>query len=141
MSQITTTVNERQLAVTTPCPTELVDATTLPELIEKFGEEIVFSWAKAQGVIAFRSAVRTKAMSKNAETGEFNYSAEEIAEMPWEDWMPTLRKAKNPLDELTQMILKFKTPEAAIAALATLGFSIPAERIQEIFAANSDSED
>ena len=139
MSTITTQINERNMAVTTPCPEEITDATSLDQLVQKFGDAIVFSWAKAQAVIAFRSSVRTKAMKKiggeGENAGEYEFSAEEIAEMDWANWTPTLRVAKSPVDALTEMILKFKTPEAALAALTQLGFAIEESKIRDIFAA------
>ena len=150
MPTIVTQINERNMAITTPCPAELVEAQSLQELVDQFGEEIVFGWAAAQAVIAFRSTVRTKASAKDKETGEHLYDAEAIAngdclagtkEYPrWEDWMPSVRKAKSPVDALTETILKFKTPEAAIQALSGLGFAIPEENIRSIFANAEQAE-
>ena len=104
MPTIVTQINERNMAITTPCPAELVEAQSLQELVDKFGEEIVFGWAAAQAVIAFRSTVRTKASAKDKESGEYLYDAETIANgdclagnkeyQSWENWMPSVRKAK-----------------------------------------------
>lgn len=132
MSQIATIINERSATITVEGPAGL-DANSLQELIAFFGEDVVFAWASAQAIIAFRASIRNKASLKNKDTEEYKHSITEIAEEDWASWKPVLRAPRDPKSEFEKLILKFKTTDAAMAALTGMGMSASRDAIDAIF--------
>jgi len=115
MSKIKVVSNAAGREVTVNEPLVL-GMTTVEELVESLGAELVVSQVKAQLKVAFRAVVRRKIEEKD-DNEEFVNTEEMVVAEDFTDWKPTLRITKT-AEEKAMEALGGLTPEQRDAILA-----------------------
>ncbi len=115
MSMIKVVSNQatREISVAEPL---VMGATTVEELVEALGEDLVVNQVKNQLKVSFRAVVRRK-LEELDDNKEFTNSDEDIAKEDFSDWKPTLRVTKT-AEEKALEALGNLPPEVREAVLA-----------------------
>jgi len=115
MSMIKVVSNQatREITVTEPA---IMGCSSVEELVEALGEELVVNQVKNQLKVSFRAVVRRKLEEKD-DNGEFSNSDEAIAAEDFSDWKPSLRITKT-AEEKAMEALGNLPPEVREAVLA-----------------------
>lgn len=115
MSSIKVVSNQagRDIVVTEPL---VLGVTTVAELVEALGEELVVNQVKNQLKVSFRAVVRRK-LEEQDDNEEFVNSDEAITTEDFSDWKPTLRITKT-AEEKALEALGNLSPEIREAVLA-----------------------
>ena len=97
---------------------DFLQAETLDALRELVEDDVILKKAQDSILVDLRAFVRNRMESVNSETGEFNYTEEQIVEEAGE-WKPSVRKT---LSKVEQAAKKFGTdPEKLRQALIAAG--------------------
>lgn len=117
MSTIETVSKKANRSVTTASPA-ILEMTTVKDLVEVMGEELVVAKVQAQLTIDFRAKIRGMLESGDLENGVFTYSDDDILNMDFSDWKPEMRTRKSPEEKLLAAIAASgMTPEQIKAIL------------------------
>jgi len=103
----------REITVSEPI---IMGCSTVEELVEALGEDLVVNQVKNQLKVSFRAVVRRKLEEKD-DNGEFSNSDEAIIAEDFSDWKPTLRITKT-AEEKAMEALGNLPPEVREAVLA-----------------------
>lgn len=95
----------------------------LADLVEALGEEMVVNKVQSQLIIDFRSQVRGKMESYDAENEVYRYDLDEVENADYTDWKPELRQRKTAEDKAKELFGKMN-PDQIKAALAASGLDI-----------------
>jgi len=105
----------REVSITEP---NVLGLTTLAELAEALGEDLCINQIKQQSKIGFRAMVRRK-LEEVDDNGDFVNSDENVMDVDYSDWKPTLRITKTPEEKALEAFGAL-TPEDRKALLASL---------------------
>lgn len=114
MSTILTKSNKTGRQVETNCP-DILEASSLQEIVNIMGEEQVLSKVKAQLTVDFRAKVRGLLESQTDDEPTYDVAA--IQEMDFSDWSPEARQRKSAEEKAAEILGKL-TPDQIKAALA-----------------------
>lgn len=103
MVTIETTSKKANRNIVTPIP-DILQMTTVKNLVEVMGEELVVAKVQAQLTIDFRAKIRGMLESGDLENGVFTYSDDDILNMDFSDWKPEMRTRKTPEEKLLAAI-------------------------------------
>ena len=92
--------NVREISVEEPA---VLGMTSVEELVEALGEELVVNQVKNQLKVAFRAVIRRKLEMKD-DNDDYQYSDEAIAEADFSGWKPTLRVTKTPEEKALEAL-------------------------------------
>jgi hypothetical protein len=115
MSSIKVVSNQAQREITLPEP-KVLTMTTVADLVEALGEDLVVQQVKAQLKVSFRAVVRRR-LEEVDDNGEFINTDEAIQNDDYSDWKPSLRIVKTP-EERAKEALGNLPPEVREAILA-----------------------
>ncbi len=115
MAMIKIVSNAAGREVTVAEPT-ILGASTVEELVEALGEDLVVNQVKNQLKVSFRAVVRRK-IEERDDNEDFVNSDEAIAAEDFSDWKPTLRITKT-AEEKALEALGNLSPEVREAVLA-----------------------
>lgn len=116
MAKIKVVSNQANREITVDEPA-ILGLTTVSELVEALGEELVVNQVRNQNKVAFRAVIRRKQEEKD-DNGEFTNSDEAILAEDFSDWKPSLRVTKTP-EEKAREALGNLPPEVREALLAS----------------------
>ena len=103
----------REISVIEP---EVLGMTSVAELVEALGEDLVVAQVKGQLKVSFRAVVRRK-LEEVDDNDESVNSDEAIADEDFSDWKPTLRITKTPEEKALEALGNLP-PEIREAVLA-----------------------
>jgi len=103
----------REISVIEP---EVLGMTSVAELVEALGEDLVVAQVKGQLKVSFRAVVRRK-LEEVDDNDESVNSDEAIADEDFSDWKPTLRITKTPEEKALEALGNLP-PEVREAVLA-----------------------
>jgi hypothetical protein len=113
MIKVVSNAAGREITVTEPA---VLGLSTLAELAEALGEDLVINQVKNQLKVSFRAVVRRKLEEKD-DNEEFVNSDDALTAEDFSDWKPTLRVTKSP-EEKAMEALGNLPPEIREAVLA-----------------------
>jgi NACalpha-BTF3-like transcription factor len=113
MIKVVSNAAGREVSVQEP---DVLGMTTVEEMVEALGEELVVANVKAQLKVSFRAVVRRK-LEERDDNEEFVNTDEAIVNEDWSDWKPTLRITKTP-EEKAMEALGNLPPDVREAVLA-----------------------
>ena len=82
---------------------EILNLTTLADIVESIGEEHTLNIVQNGLKVAFRAPIRTK-LEKKDDNGDFEFSDEAIMNEDFSDWKPTLRVTKTPEEKALEAL-------------------------------------
>jgi hypothetical protein len=115
MSSIKVVSNQAAREITVQEPV-VMGCSTVEELVEALGEELVVNQVKNQLKVSFRAVVRRK-LEEVDDNKEFVNSDEAIMAEDFSDWKPTLRVTKTAEEKATELLGSL-SPEVRNAILA-----------------------
>ena len=115
MSSIKVVSNQAKREITVDEP-KILSITSVAELVESLGEDLVVQQVKAQLKVSFRAVIRRK-LEEVDDNGEFVNTNDAIQAEDYNDWKPTLRIVKSP-EERAKEALGNLPPEVREAILA-----------------------
>jgi hypothetical protein len=121
MSSIKVVSNQAQRETTLPEP-KVLTMTTVADLVEALGEDLVVQQVKAQLKVSFRAVVRRR-LEEVDDNGEFINTDEAIQNDDYSDWKPSLRIVKTPEERAKEALgnLPPEVREAILAQFANAG--------------------
>ena len=103
----------REITVTEP---EVLGLTSLADMAESLGEDLVVNMVKNQLKVSFRAIVRRK-LEEQDDNEEFINDDEAMMAMDFSDWKPSLRITKTPEEKALEALGNLP-PEVREAVLA-----------------------
>ena len=91
---------DREITVEEPA---VLGMTTIEELVEALGAELLVNQVRNQNKVSFRAVVRRKLEEKD-DNGEFSNKDEEIMAEDYSDWKPSLRVTKTPEEKAREAL-------------------------------------
>ncbi len=113
MIKVVSNAAGREVSVQEPL---VLGMTSVEELVEALGADLVVAQVKAQLKVAFRAVVRRKLEEKD-DNEEFVAEVDTLAEEDYSDWKPTLRITKTPEEKALEALGNLP-PELREAVLA-----------------------
>lgn len=115
MSMIKVASNQvgRTISIEEP---KVLTMTSVEELVEALGEELVVNQVKNQLKVSFRAVIRRKLEEKD-DNDDFVNSDESLIEADFSEWKPTLRVTKTPEEKALEALGNLD-PETRNAILA-----------------------
>ena len=80
-----------------------VDVTSVEELVEALGEDLVVNQVKNQLKVSFRAVIRRK-LEEQDDNGDYVNSDEAISAEDFSDWKPSLRITKTPEEKALEAL-------------------------------------
>ena len=102
MAKLKVVSNQAGREITIDQP-EVLNMTTVEELVEALGEELVVNQVKNQLKVSFRAVVRRK-LEERDDNEDFVNSDEGILAEDFSDWKPTLRVTKTPEEKALEAL-------------------------------------
>jgi hypothetical protein len=112
---IVTKSNKANREVETQMP-DVLKASSLAELVNALGEEMIVSKVQAQITVDFRSMIRSR-LEATDDNNDPRYTDEEIAQGDYSDWKPETRQRKSAEERAAELLSKL-SPDQVKAALA-----------------------